>query len=342
MATISVCMIVKNEERNLGLCLACLAGIADEMIIVDTGSTDRTKEIASLYTEHVHDFAWTGSFSEARNYAFSLATMDYIYSADADEQIDQENQIKFRLLKDALLPEIEIVQMRYANQLHNGGVYNFDEEYRPKLFRRMRTFRWVAPIHETVRIQPVVFNSEVIIGHYPKESHVGRDLAAFAKAAEREPLDARLHHMYAMELFIAGDNEAFLQARPYFESTLEQEHRSYEELSDARCVIARAARLSKDDPLFYRAALHAVVGNSPAEICCEIGHFYRDKGDWQEAAGWYYTAARGAQSILDARTSGVIPMEGMAQCCKALGEAEQAEAWEKEAKEWSPEPLRQT
>ena len=113
MITISLCMIVKNEEPVLARCLDSVASMMDEIIIVDTGSTDRTKEIAAQYTNRIYDFTWCDDFSAARNYAFSLATMDYIYCPDADEYLDLENQRRFLRLKGALLPEIEIVQMNY-------------------------------------------------------------------------------------------------------------------------------------------------------------------------------------------------------------------------------------
>ena len=67
MATVSLCMIVKNEEKVLGRCLDSAKEIADEIIIVDTGSTDRTKEIAAEYTEKIYDFKWNDDFSAARN-----------------------------------------------------------------------------------------------------------------------------------------------------------------------------------------------------------------------------------------------------------------------------------
>ena len=139
MVTISLCMIVKNEEAVLARCLDTVADLVDEIIIVDTGSTDKTKEIAAHYTEKLYDFEWVYDFSKARNFAFSKATQEYIYSADADEVLDEENRERFRILKECLLPEIEIVQMKYGNQLSFGTVYNFDEEYRPKLFKRLRS-----------------------------------------------------------------------------------------------------------------------------------------------------------------------------------------------------------
>ena len=89
--TISVCMIVKNEEPRLRACLDSLKPIADEIIVVDTGSVDGTKAVAAEYTDKIYDFAWIDDFSAARNFAFSKATGDYIYTADADEVIDEKN-----------------------------------------------------------------------------------------------------------------------------------------------------------------------------------------------------------------------------------------------------------
>ena len=71
MISISMCMIVKNEQDILARCLDSYAGTYDELIIVDTGSTDNTKEIAAHYTDKIYDFEWINDFSAARNFAFS-------------------------------------------------------------------------------------------------------------------------------------------------------------------------------------------------------------------------------------------------------------------------------
>ena len=149
MITISLCMIVKNEEPVLARCLDSVASMMDEIIIVDTGSTDRTKEIAAQYTSRIYDFTWCDDFSAARNYAFSLATMDYIYCPDADEYLDLENQRRFLRLKGALLPEIEIVQMNYITPPDFNTVQNCKKEPRPKLFKRLRTF---SPIPSSMTV----------------------------------------------------------------------------------------------------------------------------------------------------------------------------------------------
>lgn len=83
----------ENEEKVLKRCLDSVRDLVDEMIIVDTGSTDRTKEIAASYPDaKIYDFTWVDDFAKARNFAFSKATCDYIYSADADEEINEENR----------------------------------------------------------------------------------------------------------------------------------------------------------------------------------------------------------------------------------------------------------
>ena len=71
MVSVSLCMIVKNEEEVLARCLENVQGIVDEIIVVDTGSTDNTREIAERYTQQVYDFAWKDDFAAARNFSIS-------------------------------------------------------------------------------------------------------------------------------------------------------------------------------------------------------------------------------------------------------------------------------
>ena len=128
MITISLCMIVKNEEEVLERCLNSLKGLMDEIIIVDTGSTDSTKEIAARYTDKIYDFSWCDDFAAARNFSFSKATQEYIYAPDADEVLDDTNRRRFMMLKAALLPEIEIVQMKYITPSKFNTVQNSSSE----------------------------------------------------------------------------------------------------------------------------------------------------------------------------------------------------------------------
>lgn len=89
MSTISACLIVKNESAHLARCLDSLVGWVDEIIVVDTGSTDDTVAIARRYTSHVHFFRWCDDFSAARNAALQYATQDWILIVDADHEVPE-------------------------------------------------------------------------------------------------------------------------------------------------------------------------------------------------------------------------------------------------------------
>ncbi len=319
MIEISCCMIVKNEEKILARCLDSVADLVEEIIIVDTGSTDRTKEIALRYTDKIYDFEWIDDFSAARNFAFSKAEKEYIYSADADEVINEENRKKFREMKEVLLPEIDIVQMKYANQLSYGTAYNFDEEYRPKLFKRLREFTWIEPIHETVRLEPVVYDSEIVIEHRPENSHSKRDFFTFQKEIKKGGrLSKRLHHMYAMELYISGEAEDFWEAEEFFTAAAQDPERSLDEVKEAACVVCRGARLRDDSRTLLKMCLKDMLTEGSSEMCYELGEYFFSHGDYEEAAMWYYNAIHETQSILNLHTSTDWPQKRLEECKQIL------------------------
>lgn len=331
MITISLCMIVRNEEKILARCLDSIVGLMDEIVIVDTGSTDATKEIAARYTDKIYDFTWIDDFSAARNFAFSKATQEYIYTADADEVVSVENYERFRVLKEALLPEIEIVQMKYGNQLQNGTVYNFDEEYRPKLFKRQREFVWEEPIHEMIRLHPVVYDSDIVITHLPENSHAKRDLLTFAKQIDKGlRLSKRLHGMYARELYLVGDAEDFARAKSFFMESALDVDKSMDEMVEACCIVAKAARFDKDTITFFKFTSKVIAGEGCSEICCELGYFYEAAGDFAEAVLWYYNAAYQTSPVLSLAAAGEEPLQGLIRCYRQMGMEEQAEFYQKE------------
>lgn len=331
MIRISLCMIVKNEEKVLDRCLSSIRDLMDEIIIVDTGSTDATKKIARKYTDRIYDFVWCDDFSAARNFAFEKATCDYIYSADADEVLDEENHEKFRILKESLMPEIEIVQMYYGNQLSNGTVYNFDRELRPKLFKRIRNFVWTEPVHEMVRLLPVVYDSEIEITHKPEQNHSGRDIDLFEKMiAKGEMLSARLAELYAKELFISGNREQFIRAGRYFTEMVKDEATDEEQLKNALAVVVRSCYEAGDFLTMYRYAIKDVASEATSEVCCIMGDYYRQNNNYEEAVLWYYNAAYEQQSILNIRYQKEIPLQGLIACYHALRMDEQEAYYQKE------------
>lgn len=338
MVTISLCMIVKNEEKVLSRCLESVKHLVDEIIIVDTGSSDATKKIAEGYTDKVYDFVWINDFSAARNFAFSKATCDYIYTADADEVIDAENQNKFQILKEALLPEIEIVQMYYGNQLSFGTIYNYDKELRPKLFKRLRSFEWIEPIHETVRLSPVIYDSDITITHLPEKNHADRDLQAFCSQIEKgNGLSDRLRNLYAKELLVSGTDEDFLKAEPYFTALADEGRLTVDQLKEAICVIVKAAALRGDVVKFFRYAMKDIASEGVSEVCYELGSFYEKAGEYEEAAMWYYNAVYQTASILNIHYSGDLALNRLAECYAKMGCEELACEYTMKAKEWKAE-----
>lgn len=319
MISISVCMIVKNESHRLGRCLDSLKCIADEIIIVDTGSMDDTKDIALQYTDKIYDFKWVDDFAAARNFAFSKAGCDYIYSADADEVLDDTNQARFLTLKKLILPEIDIVQMKYINMMDTNTAYNSKIEFRPKLYKRLRTFTWTDPIHETVLLDPIIYDSEIEICHMASGNHSKRDLDLLLKTFDSgKPFSKKLHSMYAKELFIAGSDNDFIKAKHVFEASINEALRSEDERKDASCVLAKCYRLEDNVDEFFKICLKDMVTTPCAEICIELGEYFFNKGDYNEAAIWFQNAAYETPSIIYIRSSGDIPLKRLSDCYNQL------------------------
>lgn len=330
MISISLCMIVKNEERVLARCLDSLCGLMDEIIIVDTGSTDSTKDIARKYTDKIYDFQWVDDFSAARNFSFSKATKDYIYVADADEVLDEENRKKFMQLKQALLPEIEIVQMFYCNQMQHNTTYNFDREYRPKLYKRMRQFQWVDPIHESVNIEPIVYDSEIGILHLPENNHAPRDFANFQKQiANGVFLSKKLHNMYARELMIAGSDSDFFESEEFFLSSMKDSRRGIDEVKEGAVILAHIYRLQKKVVSFFQYVMKDIVTEPSSEGCYELGAFYQEREDYEEACNWYINAMEQTVPILNIRYQEELPKQALFECYEKLCERAKTEGqWE--------------
>ena len=143
--SITLCMIVKNEEASLARCLDSVNGIADEIVIVDTGSTDRTRQIASRYTDRIVDFEWVDDFAAARNYAFDQAKSEYILWLDADDVFEPEDRAKLIALKRSLDPDVDSVTMDYNLSFTADGKVAYNLR-RNRLVRRDRQFRWIGAV----------------------------------------------------------------------------------------------------------------------------------------------------------------------------------------------------
>ncbi len=337
MISISMCMIIKNEEKVLDRCLSSVKDLFDEIIIVDTGSTDSSKETARKYTDKIYDYKWRDDFADARNYAFSKASCDYIYSADADEVITPENYNRFKLLKKTLLSEIEIVQMWYVNCAQYATTETLEKEYRPKLYKRLRTFTWTDPIHESVNLNPIVYDSDIEIMHMPISLHSSRDFGIFEKTIEAgKTLSPKLIKMYATELMVSGSTDNISKAVPFFSTILNEESTSDAIRSYCYIILSKHYRLSSDAANFFKWSMKSLLTAQCSEICMELGLFYKSINDYEEAILWFVNALEETEPILDGFSHSVKPCNELAYCYRALASQNEylKETYEETASEY--------
>jgi tetratricopeptide (TPR) repeat protein len=189
---LSVCMIVKNEERFLGQCLASVRDIADELIIIDTGSTDRTVEIAREHGAQVGHFEWCNDFAAARNASIAPATGDWILFLDADEELSpaEKKSLPYLMSQQGIsLYRLPIIDS------HRGEE---SKSYVPRLFINPPGLQFVGCIHEGV-----ITHIELIAEKWNVSSDFG-ELKI-------------IHHGYAPEILLERDkvnrnHELLLQA----------------------------------------------------------------------------------------------------------------------------------
>lgn len=177
--TISLCLIVKNEENVLARCLSCVKDIVDEIIVLDTGSSDNTKNIATQNGAKVYDFVWCDNFAAARNKAFSYATSDYILWLDADDIITTENIIKLKQLKQNLNKNIDAVSMVYGLVYDKYGNTSISLK-RNRLVKANKNFKWIGHIHEYLEVFGNIMQSDIEISHKKMDfTHSDRNLKIF-------------------------------------------------------------------------------------------------------------------------------------------------------------------
>lgn len=282
-------MIVKNEEHHLPRCLDTVRGLVDEIIIVDTGSTDHTVEIAKEYTAQVYYFQWQDNFSAARNFAFSKANMEYCMWLDADDVIEPDDQEKFRALKATLSSDTDVVMMRYHTAFGSDGLPTFTYD-RERLIRRGAGMQWQGAVHEAIAPFGHIVYSEAAISH--RKDGPGdpeRNLRIFEKlrSSGRE-FSPREQFYYARELTYHGCDK---EAAEWFETFLNGGKGWVEDNREACQNLAQCyVRLGKPEKAFSTLVRALRYGAPRAELCCDLGAFFFEHTDYPSAVFWYECA----------------------------------------------------
>lgn len=218
-ASVSLNMIVRDEEQRLPDCLAAVAGLFDELVIVDTGSADRTNAVARAAVDRhnrparVIDFPWTDSFADARNEALRHTTGEWIFSIDADERIDESNRRKLAELLGSLSDCRVAYRAHVYAALPDGGF--FPALGYTKLFPNRADLRWFGRVHEGLALPGDMMTKwcDVVLLHIgycqpgALEAKAARNVRLLEmQLAEAPTNDIALFNL-ARECFAIGENE---------------------------------------------------------------------------------------------------------------------------------------
>lgn len=340
MASISLCMIVKNEEYVLERCLESVRSLADEIIIVDTGSTDRTREIAKKYTDRIYEIPWKDDFAWARNFSFSKAKMDFCMWLDADDVIDEENRKKFKKVKESLSWKTDVVMMKYAAAFNESGEPVFSY-YRERLLKNDGSFQWEGRVHEAIVPHGEILYTDVEIFHKKeKDGEAGRNLRIYEKMiGEGRKLVPRELFYYGRELYYNGRKE---EAAEVLQEFLQGPGGWLENKIEACKTLSDCYRESGNDEEALAILFRSFAMDAPrAEICCQIGLWFQERERWKEAAFWYKTALQAEKKeenggFIQEECYGFLPAVNLCLCYDKLGDISTAYKFHKMAAKIRP------
>jgi len=222
---LSVCLIVKNEEKFLAQCLKSVRGLSAQIIVVDTGSTDRTVDIAREFGAEIYSFAWCDDFAAARNAALEHATGDWVLMLDADEELPSAQHAA--LLADLKKSSTLAHRLPLVNAGQNDG-----RSFVPRLFRNAPGVYYSGRIHEQVfpsllphcknwGLKTALGTAEILHHGYTRElvcdrNKIERNLKLLRLAVEENPADVNLAMNLGLELVrsddLAGGVEKYREA----------------------------------------------------------------------------------------------------------------------------------
>lgn len=234
---LSVCMIVKDEEKNLHRCLDSLKPLLEknytELIIVDTGSTDKTVDIIKEYTDHIYFHEWNGSFSDMRNISISYATGEWIFILDADEELETPEEL-IDLIESDKINQFKTIRIREKNLLSiklNKYVYHVQE----RLFKNDGTFQYRGTIHnQPVYQHPILTVGNIWLMHYGyinedkdlMEKKFQRTANMLKKELEKDPEYVYYRFQLARSYMMHGDSAiAIEEITKAYESMKKQDNR---------------------------------------------------------------------------------------------------------------------
>ena len=269
MTTLTACIIVKNEEQFLEESLNSIKKLVDEIIVVDTGSTDKTREIARKFTDKIFHFDWINDFSAARNFSLTKATGDWILIIDGDEIIaKKDHDIIKKIIRDEKFPLVSVVQRNYTDK-KSPLFKEVDERYRIyakelpgyvpseiiRLFKNNINIQFEGAVHETVapsmRKQGLKFlRTDIPIHHYqhlkPKIEHkekLDSYIALLQKKEEENPKEIKTLHDLA--IVYLEQKKDYKKAFEYFKKIYDADNNLLEPYLGMGVIYGKARQYEK-------------------------------------------------------------------------------------------------
>jgi glycosyltransferase involved in cell wall biosynthesis len=281
-------MIVRDEEDVLERCLSSIHDLVDEIIIVDTGSIDKTKEIAAKFTDKIFDFEWNDHFSEARNFSFSHATQEYILFLDADDILYEKDREKFKALKETLDPSTDSVMMKYNIAFDQSGNPTFSY-LRNRLVKRERQFQWEGACHGILLVDGNIINSDICITHKKSKSATDRNLKIYQKRLKNGDIfNSRDIFYYANELY---DNRLYEESLIYYNKLLDMDDAWFEnKIYSCGRVFDYYSYIQDYDKAFLYGFKSFQYDLPRPDFCCRIGRLFKLKEQFNHAIYWFTVA----------------------------------------------------
>lgn len=286
MFSLSLCMIVRDESGTIRRCLNSIKDIVDEIIIVDTGSLDNTKEICKEFTEKIYDFKWVDDFSKARNFSFSKSNCDYILWMDADEYFDEQNKIKLKNIKENLSDNIDGIRFKTNtcvccnNNLMCLGC-------RIRIIKKQKNYKWVGFVHEYIQVcdNSKILDSPIYIIHDKKKHITDRNLLLYKKYIESgNKLSDRDLYYYGKELhFNKYYEDCILILNEYISKDI-----NIDEIIESLCIIGKSymhLNKLKTSREYYFKCFEYTTPNP--DIMYNIAESFEIQKEFEKAIYWY-------------------------------------------------------
>ncbi len=319
--TISLCMIVRNEERFLADCLRSVRGVVDEIVVIDTGSCDATPRIGADFGARVLPFEWNDDFSAARNHSVQNARGDWILILDADEVIAQRDKSKILSLAQGDADGYLFTYRNYSQNSHdirwvaNDGSYTEADGWDGwipgqvvRMFRRDGRIRFLGAVHERVdqsirRFGGRIAETDIIVHHFHEkkgEQRLREKQLSYLRLCERSmvkcPNDPKTHfdmglvYRHVLKDFpkAISHQEQAVRLRPDFEDAHTELALLYHLTNDTTNAAKEISILLRHNP-----------GHAPALVLCGI--IFERRGRPERAIECYERALKANPNLVDAR-----------------------------------------